>query len=482
MKALLAMFVVLAFAPAGAVAQTVSQGLFVGAPHVLTVDGNTWDTTGSNLLPSNALLFKRPGILNYSPAIPFPLQGLPNIGGFLGSINARIDAVSGGFDWVQANDIGEHAPSAAFGLGVLTFSVTRGTKSEPAGNGQVIFDESNRIDGAAADLFSFILPGSTLAPPAWREVTMRAQDSTEISLFAPGRPGDIAAHDLFLTVFQSAPAVAAQVLPIFTGIYFSVSKDTIAAVPSSWWDNTVPSGATILWAEWDHTAAQFMLPRPFKTYADLALAHDDDVIAAAYDAAQGHLLFGTDRDDIDPLRFAHVDLQTGNVTNVSTYRMPGTGVPISERMGISQTRRDKIDAICALDPFIKVGGTTFRWSQIFAVPGIELLPFFPGTGLSAGAYRMFDSPVQFLVTCFTGWPGGGEPQPGWAVALVADQTYSFVLTLGTLQRVPTDPGGDPKTLMIQMPNLPPNSIKLGLHWAVLSGSLIDIAPPAWIDW
>jgi hypothetical protein len=33
-----------------------------------------------------------------------------------------------------------------------------------------------------------------------------------------------------------------------------------------------------------------------------------------------------------------------------------------------------------------------------------------------------------------------------------------------------------------MPKLPPNSIRLGLHWAVLTGSFLDVAPPAWIDW
>jgi hypothetical protein len=470
----------------GVPAQNISRGLYVGAPHMLTVDSDTWDTNGAYRLPTNSVLFKRAGILSSTPLIPFPLPGVPDVGRFMVTVPARIDALSGGFDWVQANDIGEHQ-SPPLGLGTLTFSVTRETTSAPGGNGQVIFDEKSlSTDGAAADLFSFILSGSTLAPPAWREVTMRAQDSTEISLYGgPGKEGDLKGHDLFLTVFQATPAMIEQVLPLFTGIYFSVCKDpnSIGAIPSSWWNSTPPSGATILWAEWDHALAQFKVPRPFKTFAQLGLNVGDDLIAAAYDADQRHLLFATDRDDIDPLMFAHFDA-SGNVTNVSTYRMPVTGQPISERMGISLSRRDKIDAICALDPFAPVGGTTFTWSQLFGVPGIGLLPIFPGTGLSASAFRDNEggSGPENLYTGFTGWPNGGPPQPGLAVALVADPTYTLLLTLGVFTRDPGNLNGDPRQLWIPMPKLPPNSIKLGLHWAVLTGTLIDIAPPAWIDW
>jgi hypothetical protein len=473
--------------PAVAPAQNISQGPFVGAPHMLTVDASTWNTSGTQLLPTNVVLYKNAGIQSSTPLLPFPIQGVPDIGRFLGNTNARIDGLSGGLDWIQANAIGEHA-ATAFGLGALTFSVTRDTTSAPGGNGQVIFDEwlnlTNNGDGAAGDLFSFILPGSTLAPPAWQEVTMRAQNSTEISLFGgPGKPGDLAAHDLFLIAFQQSPSMIEQILPIFTGVYFTVSKDTVGLVNPAWWQGTTPSGATILWSPWDHANRVFLTPRPFKTYSQLNLAFDDDVIAVSYDAYQRYLLFATNRDDIDPLRFAHFD-PAGNVLNVSTYRMPVTGQPISERMGISITRRDKIDAICALDPFVNIGGSNFTWAQLFGMPR-GLMPGFPGTGLSAGASRLYEvssTGPEYLVSCFTGWPKGGPPQPGAAVAIVADPTYTLLLTVGVFTRNPADPNGDPQQVLVQMPKLPPNSIRLGLHWAVLTGSFLDVAPPAWIDW
>lgn len=476
MKPLPLFFLVVPVLTAAAVAQ--SQGPYVGSPHLLTVGDGTYDRSGLTLLPSNKVLLKVAGINSFNPFQTFPVQGMPNIPGLLDQIG-DIDGLSGGLDWIQSTPNGVHAPTPQ-GLGTLTFSVMRDTLGPTTGNGSIINVEANRPDGAAADLFSYILPGSVLAPPAWREVTMRAQDSSEISLEAPNSKGDLTAHDLFLIIFQQHPQIAAMVLPTFTGVYFSVSTATRGSVPPAWWDQTLPSGATILWAEWDHASGTFKTPKPFATYADLGLVRDDDVTAVSYDDVQGYLLFATDRFDIDPLLFARYDKVQEQITFVGTY-VDSAGTPISEKMGVKRQRRDRIDAICAVDPFLTTAAG-FEWNTVFGIPDLSLLPVYPGTGLSATVFRDYEAPSEFLVSCFTGWPKGGPPQPGIATGIIADPTYTMILPLPVYTRTPSDPRGDPLQFRMQMPNLPPNSIRLGLHWSVLSGNFLDVAPPAWIDW
>jgi hypothetical protein len=172
-------------------------------PHGFSVDPST-------LLPgvtAGSVEFSDVGIdAILPPSLP---PGVPDFGAFLAGVPVDLDALSLGWDWVVSNTIGE-AVIPPDQWGAITFSVSRATVGLP---GSLLAGASLEPDGAAADLFGYVIPGSNLPAP-FVGVPFRAQDSRETSTFLGGLPGNLDAHDLYIALlYQENPALAALSLP-----------------------------------------------------------------------------------------------------------------------------------------------------------------------------------------------------------------------------------------------------------------------------
>ncbi len=170
----------------GALLAQASGGAVFALPHGFSIDPAT-------VLPSvgpGAIAFSDTGIDGTMPPQALP-PGMPAFAAFLGGAPVDVDAVSIGWDWIVGTPTGEAVvPPGQWAA--ITFTVTRPTVGLP---GSLIRAASLEPDGAAADVFAYVLPGSAL-PPMFVGVPFRAQDSTETSVYSPGSPGNLDAHDM----------------------------------------------------------------------------------------------------------------------------------------------------------------------------------------------------------------------------------------------------------------------------------------------
>lgn len=447
-----------------------SEGPLAGVAHAMSVASGTSGPSGS--LAVDEVYLKSWGFVPAAPSTWTPLPGPPRpdfrASSILAGASPRpdLDACSIGLDWIISSGNGEvYAPAPAWAA--LTFSVTRATVGEPPTAGRTwgrLWDETRTAvpDGAAADLFSYVLPGSAL-PAEWVDVTQRAQDSTELNAFAPNTPGNIDAHDVFMPLYQLDGPVLA-LLPAEPRFYFSVTPATVALVPVAWWKGTTPSAATILACQWSATTQTWSVPQPFLTYAQLSLAGGDDLDALAVDEARRFLLFSTTSALPDPVMFAN---WSSAVPAVSIYRMAVTGEPITRRIGLGSS--GDVDAICSIDP----GPFQFAFGRPFApIPGVPHSPF-----VDASAFRANSQQGPYLHACLTGWPQRSGIGPGFAVLFVHPPgQLNPILQLVSFPRTLTSPwGGDPRQTN-QLLRLPP--VPLGfdvdLLWGVANQALNDL--------
>lgn len=455
---------------AGQAVERASEGPLAGVPHAVSVASGTSSPSGP--LAIDEVYLKDWGFQAAAPSTWTPLPGPPRpdfrASAILAGASPRpdLDACSIGLDWIISNAAGEVFPPAP-AWAALTFSVTRATVGEPPTVGRTwgrIWDETRPgvADGAAADLFSYVLPGSAL-PAEWVDVTQRAQDSLELNAFAPAVPGNLDAHDIFIALYQLDGPVLG-LLPPQPRFYFSVTPATVALVPPAWWMTTTPSAATILVTQWNALTATWSVPIPFLTFAQLGLTAADDIDALAVDETRRFLLFSTATGLPDPLMFANWN---SAVPAVAIYRMPITGEPVARRIGLRPT--DDFDAVCSIDP----GPLQFAFGRPFApIPGVPHTP-----NVDASAFRANSQQGPYLRTCLTGWPALTGKGPGLAVLFVHPPgQLSPILQLGVFQRSLTNRwGGDPQQTN-QFLRLPP--IPLGfdvdLLWAVANQSLNDL--------
>jgi len=421
---------------------------------------------------------------NFSDAVPppaVPSPGMPDFSALPIPAALDVDALSIGADWVLSDPAGFVAIPPG-NWGVLTWTVRRTTVGLP---GSVIAGEVSAADGAAADVFAYVLPGSALPPPIVG-IPFRAQDSTEISVFS-GPPGNLDAHDLFIgLIYRDNPQLAAMLPP--PTVFFSVTDATKTAIPPGWASPALRSGATVFATTWIPGTSSWSLPSVFLTPAAMGLFASEDLDGLALDLAHGRVLLSTDLTLPPPMPtpprnpLLYSSLFSGLNT---TYRLPG-GVPVSTAIGLGGA--DDTDGICMLDPGNAVTPTQQRIDRMIGTPGNPVVPSAPTT-LQTCVARHFN-PVttqESFRTFMTGFPPGG-PAPGFALVgiTIGSPAVGPWITSGFFLRPdPASPyfafQGHPERHDFPIPsNFSLIGAPLSFVWGAFSGANFSLSLPATI--
>ena len=451
--------------------EPIAASPLTGLPNGISAGSLTYGPTGA-LLDTTVVLWKDPGFSMVAPAIPTVVAGRPDFSPaamFPGlAVRPELDGMSIGLDWIWADAGGRVVIPPPPNWAALTFSISRGSVGAV---GSTIAQEVVRPDGAAADLFSYFFPAPVL-PPTLRDKTLLMQDSREMRLWDGVHKGNIDAHDLFMTLYDLDPALAA-LLPANPWFYFTVSSASIGAVPLAWWAGTTPSGASILRMQW--IGGVWTVPKVWIRYDQLGLVAENDVDALAVDEAHGMMLFSTNQVAPDEIMFANLN---ADAIATAVYRYPGTPeVPVSVKVGV--VAGDDIDAICALDP----GGLNpLLRDALVARPLVTSFPNFGGVHGSTFRRQISHTGQAQLESWLTGYPGG-LVQPGFAACFlqgVNPQTPPIQVFQTSRQPSPLF-GGAPTRFQV---NLPPSSVLLGIDidsfWAAANASFTnwDVTLPA----
>jgi len=483
-------------------AQAVSEGPYMGFPLHFLVGANTYAAGGTMPLPRVQQFTKDCGFTSLALAAPTgPANPRFTTAAMFGSglpAAFAIDAISSGYHYIFAN------PSTllvdmAGRWGALLFSVTRSSVGNP---GSVVHDEATRVggEGAAADLFSMILPGSTL-PPGLScvpiGVSQRATDSSQMGFAVPatGQKPELGDFDPYITMYDDGPPVRGY-LSDDPWVFFSLSNAALAnlavqAMVTPWFvtNPAAMNGATILRMQWDSTAAtpHWRTPEIHLSSAQLGLTDpNDDIDALAVDEARNLVLFSLRYDPARPT----TDRQLMIASWIGTPFLAGTATPykyqtpagpqnVVDLTGIVAT--DDIDATCEEDPgngaAIPLSRAYIRYCGLPMAPGIPV-------GLSGSVHR--------------GTPGGAGVSTyyvsvdGLGGVTDAANFVALVVSLSSLQGSPYS--GPAVTLFVRpplnqlgyetvpysVPLLQPNTatwgVALDFQWGALGNSTTVVSP------
>lgn len=447
-----------------------SRGPVLAMPSGFSIDPATTLLGGS----ADRLELDDSGIDGALPPRRVPGGAIPDWDTFLGGAAVDVDAMSLGLDWIVSNPLGEAVVGPMQWAG-LTYSVSRATIGAP---GTVIAREAATANGAAGDVFGYIIPGSAFTP-ALVGLPFRSKDSSEIADFTPSVP-NIDAHDLFISlIYQENPALAALLPP--PTLYFSVTDATVAAIPAAWL--TVPlsaSGATVFATTWLPASGAWTPPVVAFPPAALGLDPTEDLDAFAYDPIRATALLSTDPllpPPLGPPRNPVLWTALGSGVN-SPYVLPAGGGDISDELGLG-IGTDDIDGICSLDP-----GSAPAPSPIFlpAMMGTveQPLPIGP-LALDAALWRRTDSiGNQFASTTMTGWPTPGVPQLGFAISAASlSGPFGPYILLDAFVRDPIDPfeGNPQRTEVLLPPTLLLSGLPIHFVWGALDNNVLAFSAP-----
>jgi hypothetical protein len=428
------------------------------------------------------LLFKQPGFFTVTPA-PLVEVGKPDFsptamwtpaGRGCNATTDRIEVVatSIGLDWGASTPEG-FVFVAPGNVAALSLSVTRGTVGSPGG---AIACEAGG-NGAAADLFSYVLRGSSLVDPALIGVTKRSTDSSEISLPVSAGGPDVDAIDHFAALYELPIPLP---LPKDPTVYFSVSRAETSSgrIPASWWLQgaapTKPSGASVLKTTWSSATRTWSCPEVWRSYAEIGLSVDEDIDAVAVDLMHGFMLFSTTSAPVvrDPILFQDLNADQAVIV-VYRYR---DGTAVATDVGVPGGTGE-VDAICSLDP----GGNPLRGGndllgRAYGVPLFPVVPSAPAHAAVAFRTRMQQQDVLRLVSV-------GGPRPGVGVLFFAPPPpLHDVLFWFNPVGFPAGVGGQPFQGQPTIVNfqVPPSSqgLALTLHWVEIGlQNQATLAPP-----
>lgn len=435
-------------APFAAAQGLLSGGPLAGASVAIGVRG------GSSVGPDATTLVHRNGF--GGAPVGFPASSAaPNLQAILaahGAPNVDVDDLSTGRDDVLVDTTGTiHVPTSAWGVLSLSFK-----------NGAVGLPGSRLAAEAAAGavgghVFTWVLPGSAL-PANAVGVVERSHSRGELGL-----PVGADVDDLDFTVpmgrdqnaLNSIEPGFSALLPSLPSIYFTVANTSLAAVPTSWWNwngvATTPSGATIFRVQMAAVAAVWGTPQVFQPYFQLGLSVNEDIDGLAYDEPNQKLLFSCTGNARDQLLF--LDLST-DVGGPPIVVKKADGTPVSQAVGTAQN--DDIDAICTLDPQLRVQGGTWAPDDFGACVGTLHAAYQPGlypVGMSASAYRRYSGGARFYDTWMLGYPPATGQGPGFAIlAITLGDTLAPAVTASFQARNPASTvPGDPRSYSLAVP-------------------------------
>ena len=381
-----------------------TEGPLAGTPAVVLVEDGT--TGPGGMLASDTMHRKSAGFGAYAPngpsfGITDPLFTMDAMFGGGLPVPFEINAYSIGLDCLLATPpVGGKSftmvPPTAWGA--ILFSVTPGTSGE---SGSLIEAQASASDGAAADFFTLMIPGSNLPPsvtPCYpQDRPQLALDSADMGLFVPFAPGNVTAVDIYTPLYHAGPPITG-LLPAAPTVYFSVSKDAIvppmgpSLVPTFWFAGSAPSSATILKTTWSPTMGMWSAPTVHIPYFDLGLDVCDDIDALAVDEAKCLLMFsivatpGTTIDDqLTIASWPKPDAPADAGVSTGTYVTSESGGTETVASRARAGSDGDIDGTCVIDPQgnEQTGGgpaTTFIY-------GSPVFPATPEKVLGAGLYR-----------------------------------------------------------------------------------------------
>jgi hypothetical protein len=455
-----------------------SRGIFAGSGAAMSVDGSTGG------FDSGTLYLKRVGFNTAPPSQwtnafgpSFRVEDAFTACGAAAPL-PDLDAMSLGQDWVLADNATGRVSVPAGRWAAIRFSVTRGTVGRP---GSRLAEEVASGFGTGADVFSYVLPGSTLPGDVVSAGTLRAQDRAEIDLGGTqANPPDVDALDDVIPFYDRVGGWP-PVLTMQPTFYFSVSAGTVTRVPMSWWQRpngtpTTRSAATILFMTWiGQTQGQWSCPRVWRTYAELGLAPTEDVDALAIDLPNQRMLFSTKTTTRNPILFLHLGVLAAGGPVTYTGQ---DGEPISSKIGLLQN--DDVDAICAMDPSYPLGHGGPRNPFVHSIGTPFPALFGSPPALSASAYRHAIAGREYFDTHVVGWPRATGVGPGFAVLFftpdpVLPWAYTILLSVQA-RNTASMFCGDPRTFRIEIPAAAAlTSANYGLRWFAVDARFVEIA-------
>lgn len=276
-----------------------SAGPFLACALHHTVGGMTLGPSAT-VLPPGRLYLKRAGFVDTISAVAFPPPrpefGIVPMFGPPASLPTgfRLNAISSGFHTIffAYNGSGQPVLSVPMGSwGALVYSISR---TSPGAGDPLVAAEAAKPEGAGGDVFSWILPGSTLPSGLAACVPIgeaqRAIDSTEMGLsFAPGMRPELSDFDIFLPLYEAEGSLLGLLDPD-PWVYFAL-PGTVAADPAiaSWFatrggvpvppPGNIGSGASVLRIRWNSTTGMWSQPEVYVTWNELNLAMTDEIDA-----------------------------------------------------------------------------------------------------------------------------------------------------------------------------------------------------------
>jgi hypothetical protein len=246
--------------------------------------------------------------------------------------------------------------------GMITFSVTRASQGVP---GSVVAWEKAQPGGAAADLFTYILPGSGfdrgLSDCYPDDTVQRALDALEMDLSGGVAVSEITATDFYMGLYETGSPLDSLLDPEPT-VYFSIAHGDLFPVPASdvdpaWFGGPLEvSAATILETTWDTVSMAWSDPAVFLSHQQLGLALHGDIDALAVDEANCKALFSVRKapattlaEQLQIADWCPNDDPGGGVLVGNLHADDGmTNEPVAGRMELETT--DDIDSVCTQDP------------------------------------------------------------------------------------------------------------------------------------
>lgn len=449
-----------------------SLSFLAGAPTGISLDQNP-----ANPFDATELYFNQAGLQS---AAPNPWPATPTGVGF--RIRDRllacgsnpppdINAMSIGQDWILADDNTGRIQMPNNRWAVINFSVSPNARGRDQSR---IRTESNSRDGAGADIFTYVLPGSAL-PAEIVDRTFRSQDSTEINV-GSGNPGsqrrsNVDAIDNFMALYGLDRGMVAT-LPQRPTFFFTVSRASLPLANPGWFRGTTPSAASILRMDRISSTAGWSCPTLYKAYSDLGLNAGDDVDALAIDLFRQRILYSTTDTTVNQIQFIFCG---GNDTAVPVDYADDTGTPVTQKIGLLDD--DDVDGLCGIDPSIRRGQLTAvnTWHYFHATPTQKVFPY-RGT-LGACAWRTRTPGGQAIFTQLVGWPPVTGPGPGIALCTFSppNQFGPLVSLSGQARNVAPLFCGDPRTFTLPIPAaLTIPNFEFDLRWFVADSMLTEI--------
>ena len=437
-------------------AQVHSAGPLLGASVAIAVDGGVGaDADARTLIHPNGL---------HTAVQLFPAgSGQPDLQTILAqhaAPNLDIDDISSGRDDIMVDPNGFTDPPQ-FGWGMFTFSFHPGAQGA-AGSRLAAEPAADR----AAAIFSWILPESEVPPPLIG-VVERSHSRDELGL-QHNENVDSLDVPLLLGMDQGSwltiePGFQ-SLLPPIREIYFTVANNSLANVPASWFidpatGGPIPaSGATVLVTREVAGTPLWTVPQIYRTYSDLGLQQADDIDALAVDATRNELIVSCVGHAYDQLLF--IDATTDGTPR--PIKQPG-GIPVSTAIG--SAGNDDIDAVCTLDPQVRITGSGSGWvpddfGAACGTPRTGHQTHLYPVGMQAAAFRRYENSQSHYDSWMIGWPPNTGQGPGWAIlGLTFDETTQPRSTVAILPRDPLRTNGDPQFFSQA---IPPSFVLIGV--------------------